>query len=374
VHKFIHHPAIEPTLIKQKGMTTHFHQSHGVDGIGGLHACQKACNLPETRPVQEVEVRWSSGFNSMEWYRSQQRAVQHYDVNHSRKAGDAYRQHQMDLSDWRINEQSVGVLQPVADWTQLMEGTKGYPTMPLVLPTVYNIIEITKPAAPLIFDFPGMATPTQITAGEMIPGVLDARTDFHEDWVDRFVTNLDPVAKRQYAIATLFHPYFKAYDFVGSTAQEKMWALSEMRNEWLFTWKPKATAAETATAPEQQPGSSASHATKKRKVSLGSVLGAIKKEKETTADGGGGHDELEEYLASPDVTDIDDFDLLKWWKAKESTWPALSKMAKQYLAAPASSAGVERVFSAAGKMHSDLRKSMSDESMKHSLFASFNTK
>lgn len=39
----------------------------------------------------------------------------------------------------------------------------------------------------------------------------------------------------------------------------------------------------------------------------------MKKEKETT-EGGDGHDELEEYLASPDVTDIDDFDLLKWWK------------------------------------------------------------
>ena len=43
-------------------------------------------------------------------------------------------------------------------------------------------------------------------------------------------------------------------------------------------------------------------------------------------------------------------------------------------AAPASSAGVERVFSAAGKMHNDLRKSMKDESLKHSLFAAFNTK
>ena len=58
-----------------------------------------------------------------------------------------------------------------------------------------------------------------------------------------------------------------------------------------------------------------------------------------------------------DVTDIDEFDLLKWWKVKAST---LSKMVKQYLAAPASSgtAGVERVFSSAGKMHADLRKSM----------------
>ena len=48
-------------------------------------------------------------------------------------------------------------------------------------------------------------------------------------------------------------------------------------------------------------------------------------------------------------------------------------MVKQFLAAPASSAGVERVFSAAGKMHDDLRKSMSDGMLKHSLIAAFNT-
>ena len=46
--------------------------------------------------------------------------------------------------------------------------------------------------------------------------------------------------------------------------------------------------------------------------------------------------------------------MLVWWQAKESKWPALAKMVKQYFAALASSAGVERVFSAAGKMHGDL--------------------
>ena len=40
---------------------------------------------------------------------------------------------------------------------------------------------------------------------------------------------------------------------------------------------------------------------------------------------------------------------------------------------PASTAGVERVFSAAGKMHSDLRKSMQDSTLEHSLFAAFNS-
>ena len=84
-------------------------------------------------------------------------------------------------------------------------------------------------------------------------------------------------------------------------------------------------------------------------------------------------DELEEYLAPQDEDDYE-MDLLQFWKDSERKWPALAKMAKQYLAAPASSAGVEHVFSAAGKMHSDLRKSMKDDSLKHSLFACFNTK
>ena len=47
-------------------------------------------------------------------------------------------------------------------------------------------------------------------------------------------------------------------------------------------------------------------------------------------------------------------------------------MAKQYLAAPFSSAGVERKFSAAGKMHDDLRKSAKDTLLENSLFAAFN--
>ena len=83
-------------------------------------------------------------------------------------------------------------------------------------------------------------------------------------------------------------------------------------------------------------------------------------------------DELEEYLSAPLETDTN-LDLLAYWKLKESTWPKLAKMAKQYLAAPFSSAGVERVFSAAGKMHDDLRKSEKDSTLEHSLFAAFNT-
>ena len=61
-------------------------------------------------------------------------------------------------------------------------------------------------------------------------------------------------------------------------------------------------------------------------------------------------DELEQYLAESEES-ARARRARRWWKAKETKWPALAKMVKQYFAAPASSAGVERVFSAAGKMH-----------------------
>ena len=49
-----------------------------------------------------------------------------------------------------------------------------------------------------------------------------------------------------------------------------------------------------------------------------------------------------------------------------------AKMVKKQCAfpPPASSAGVERIFSAAGKMH--LKKSAKDTTLEHSLFAAFN--
>ena len=53
--------------------------------------------------------------------------------------------------------------------------------------------------------------------------------------------------------------------------------------------------------------------------------------------------------------------------------PVLAKMARQYLGRPASSAGVERMFSKAGKLYDDEKKAQEDESLEHALFAAANT-
>ena len=109
-------------------------------------------------------------------------------------------------------------------------------------------------------------------------------------------------------------------------------------------------------------------------MSLGGLLGGrIKKELAKPAPPTA-LDELEQYSTSPTPRSrrLIDVKVLLWWKEKEAKWPNLAKMVKQYFAVPASSAGVERVFSAAGKMHGDLSKSAKDSTLEHSLFAAFN--
>ena len=132
-----------------------------------------------------------------------------------------------------------------------MQGTK-YPTLPLVLPTVYGLIDGMAPESALELSFPAVQA-YSLEPSEMHAGVLEARTAMHADFVSRWITNLPDETKRTYAIATLLHPCFKSYDFIDEynfiPSSDKAWALSELRTEWSTVWKPRPEPDETAPAP-----------------------------------------------------------------------------------------------------------------------------
>ena len=64
--------------------------------------------------------------------------------------------------------------------------------------------------------------------------------------------------------------------------------------------------------------------------------------------------------------------VIEWWRRHCSVFPNLSKMARQYLATPATSAGVERLFSAASFTFGDMAHAIKEETVGARLLAAYN--
>ena len=89
---------------------------------------------------------------------------------------------------------------------------------------------------------------------------------------------------------------------------------------------------------------------KRQKVSVAGFFGDSDESEDDTA----AEDELAEYLALPQVKKVK---ATEWWREKKAVFPNLEVMARQYLGCPASSASVERLFSAVGIAFADKRQS-----------------
>ena len=83
--------------------------------------------------------------------------------------------------------------------------------------------------------------------------------------------------------------------------------------------------------------------------------------------------EAERYLKEIDqIADLG-LDLLAWWRDIGSVkYPNLSRMARQFLGCPATSAGVERLFSKAGRAYNCLAKSQREGTLEAKMFIGIN--
>ena len=78
-------------------------------------------------------------------------------------------------------------------------------------------------------------------------------------------------------------------------------------------------------------------------------------------------DELKLYFSLPDASL--DTNPLEWWPKHEKLLPSLSRMARQFLGVPASSAAVERLFSGVGQDFSKQRQCMTEETLEEVTWA-----
>lgn len=80
--------------------------------------------------------------------------------------------------------------------------------------------------------------------------------------------------------------------------------------------------------------------------------------------------EVQTYLNQPCLSD--DSDTMAYWKGHKDMYPHIAKVAKRYLAVPASSASVERAFSIAGKIFRPDRCRMTDANFETLMFIKCN--
>lgn len=82
--------------------------------------------------------------------------------------------------------------------------------------------------------------------------------------------------------------------------------------------------------------------------------------------------EITSYRAA-DAPDLDS-NLCEWWRSHELTYSCVTKLAKTYLAVPATSVPSERVFSKAGEIISAKRSALISENVEKLIFLSINMK
>jgi hypothetical protein len=313
----------------------------------------------------------------MEYCRFRQQSFQVYDIDATQC--DIY-------NDWKINEQAVATLKLFAAATTHSEGTK-YPTMPLYFPLAFAMLDATTDDAPLLHDFDELKEPVWKAKYSIVREIFEARQLLHEQVQERFFDDIEGTdTEKKLYVALVLHPCFNHVEFTSIeniSEEKKEWAIQWARDRWEADFKPAAAPpTEPAATTTNGGGESGEPSAKKQRTATSSVFGLMRMapravtatdaaEAPALEDKEPELDELDRYLACEQEPQTDGFDLLLWWSRKERVYPYLSRMAEQILAGPLSSAGAERAFSAAGRMHGDEQKRRTGESLKAMLFAPF---
>ena len=158
--------------------------------------------------------------------------------------------------------------------------------------------------------------------------VKGARKKYLEDLTRRWVTELSTDTKRLLVIATLLDPRYKHYAFCSEG--ERRWAETALRNEWQH-WKVAQHESTNMLNQGNQP---------KRP---GDFLDDSDDDEEQAP---ATTDELDLYLSL--AQERKTICVLACWRTFWLSAPRLAEMARQFLATPASSAGVALLFIAAG--------------------------
>jgi hypothetical protein len=301
---------------------------------------------------QECKTRWSSTHNCGLSLMKAQESIQQFCVQE--RMTDVEGNHfKMGVDDWDIIGQCTASLMTVAAVVKQAEGDK-YPTSSLVLPFMNSCMRSLSEDAPIKQTWLGTANVRrEFPVSSAHACVQSVRKNIREDMEDRWVTNLSEDRKRFYLVSSLLDPRTKMLSFCDNKYFPSSWkddALGYLSME-LKSFYVQPTQGEEKDTDEQV----------KSRSDLDELLGMSTTSMDFDVASVEGEGQLQAYIQVQQVPN--DTDPLMWWKQHQQEFPDLARMARQYLAVPATSASPERFFSRVGLVQTDLRGRLLDTTM-----------
>ena len=358
---------VREVKLKLKGIVNHFR--HSVVAKKMLSEAMVEEGVPVIMPQKGSDTRWGSTMDLFSWAADSQKGLQRYDINrmkeeNKRRAasvvpnadGSTYKDHQLTAHDWMIVQHMVLIMAAPRWITDHLQSTL-IPTGSLIMPFMGILVD-------------KVAHTTSIrsaanTVVNLTSFVEQARAFMYEDLCRRCFNNPTADVVEDWVVATYLDPRFKNMDFPrfsswlkGTLTKAK--AVSYLRTAWnnFAPPPPSVRAPETVATPPKD--SMDSMAASFYGMAAGSGCMDVDVVKE---------EEIDMYLRTPAAPP--DTDPLLWWKLNAYQMPNVARMARQYLAMPASTAGVERVFSKVGRMHDDQKKSTCEVTLQQDSMARY---
>ena len=371
VELFRGYSSIADVLSKCRGLVGHF--NHSTIGKNQLKVNQVEAGLHPHNLTQDIVIRWSSMHDMLDDLRVNREPIMVYDIR-AKNPGAQYGENKLNHEDWSSVEGMIVVLQPARDGTRLLEGDQ-YVTSSLVVPTIYNIMYYADPSS--LLRVPWSLSGRTMSHAQLPVEVQEARVEYSADLQRRFRFDIDTCTKFFWFNCSLLDPRFKSLkNILGLTDSEITDARASFDSLYRMHWSPtlelSCSDSDEPEIPEPVRATPARNETavcgRRAPANLMSFLspeqGTQGEDCQPESDV---VDELKLYFSLPDASL--DTNPLEWWPKHEKLLPSLSRMARQFLGVPASSAAVERLFSGVGQDFSKQRQSMTEETLEEVTWA-----
>eukprot|EP00918_Siedleckia_nematoides_P044579 GHVU01097481.1.p1 GENE.GHVU01097481.1~~GHVU01097481.1.p1 ORF type:complete len:409 (-),score=67.68 GHVU01097481.1:827-2053(-) len=380
VKAYCGHAAIAVVYKKLKATSAHFHRS--VIGSKHLTTIQIARGLRSQQPPRAGGTRWKYPYEMVVWAAENEQAVKYYHQDKPEGLGEEadgsrIEQHKLTEEEWALLPHMRSVLYAFHYATTHLEATR-HPTKGLVMPAIA-----------------GATMKLKTAMEEATGGAADAARFAVNEVYRRFDEMLLLGYRQDLYICTLLDPRFR--NFAGwptkTPAYDLQWGLGVLRDAWRRHFKepPAAEAGGPARAdeltlqqaaipePQLTPPAVGRAARKAAEPSLVDFAGV---HVAATPVGPAVVDELEEYLAEgtvdadlePTTEKFSHEGIFRYWERRQKKWPRLTRMWRQYSASPASTAGVERLFSKVGLNRGNLQKRITEPNLEVKVKAGVNDK